>query len=107
MIIFLALIALVSLRVALGVVTGSLKNLALEANRITQGNFDHPLQAQGVDEVGQLRRAFEQRRLSLQARLEGGDQLLRGSQGVPSSRAMPDSVKPVVGSSQSILPHSP
>src|SRR5258706_11014283 len=102
MIIFLALIALVSLRVALGVVTGSLKNLALEANRITQGNFDHPLQAQGVDEVGQLRRAFEQMRLSLQARLEEGDQLLRVSQGVASSPEMQDSVKPVLEAIQSI-----
>ncbi|MBV5344464.1 MAG: HAMP domain-containing protein, partial [Rhodoferax sp.] len=57
MIIFLAFVAMVSLRVGLRVVTGSLQSLATEANRIAQGNLDHPLQVDGVDEVGQLRRA--------------------------------------------------
>jgi nitrate/nitrite-specific signal transduction histidine kinase len=58
MIIVLALVAMISLRVGLRVVTGSLQSLASEANRIAQGNLDHPLQAYGVDEVGQLRRAL-------------------------------------------------
>ena len=70
MIILLAVVAMISLRVGLRVVTGSLQSLAAEANRIAQGNLDHPLQVDGVDEVGQLRRAFEQMRSSLQARLD-------------------------------------
>jgi two-component system phosphate regulon sensor histidine kinase PhoR len=96
MIIILAFIAMISLRVGLRVVTGSLQGLAAEANRIAQGNLDHPLQVDGVDEVGQLRRAFEQMRSSLQARLEEINSLLRVSQGVASSLEMQDAVKPVL-----------
>jgi signal transduction histidine kinase/HAMP domain-containing protein len=96
MIIFLALAAMISLRVGLRFVTGSLQGLAAEANRIAQGNLDHPLQIEGVDEVGQLRRAFEQMRSSLQSRLEEINSLLRVSQDVASSLEMQDSVKPVL-----------
>jgi signal transduction histidine kinase len=96
MIVFLAFVAMISLRVGLRVVTGSLQGLAAEANRIAQGNLDHPLQVDGVDEVGQLRRAFEQMRSSLQARLEEINSLLRVSQGVSSSLEMQDAVKPVL-----------
>jgi PAS domain S-box-containing protein len=102
MIIFLALVAMISLRVGLRVVTGSLQSLASEANRIAQGNLDHPLQAEGVDEVGQLRRAFEQMRFSLQARLEEINSLLRVSQEVASSLEMQDAVKPVLDAILSI-----
>lgn len=96
MIIVLALIAMVSLRLGLRVVTGSLQSLAAEANRIAQGNLDHPLQVTGDDEVARLRRAFEQMRISLQARLEEINRLLKVSQGVASSLEMQDAVKPVL-----------
>jgi signal transduction histidine kinase/HAMP domain-containing protein len=96
MIIVLALIALVTLRLGLRVVTGSLQSLAAEANRIAQGTLDHPLQVTGEDEVAQLRRAFEQMRSSLQARLEEINKLLQVSQGVASSLEMQDAVKPVL-----------
>ena len=96
MIIFLALLAMLSLRLVLRFVTGSLQGLATEANRIADGHLDHPLQVEGVDEVGQLRRAFEQMRSSLQARLEEINRLLRVSQDVASSLEMQDSVKPVL-----------
>jgi signal transduction histidine kinase len=96
MIIVLAFVAMVSLRVGLRVVTGSLQSLATEANRIAQGNLDHPLQVDGVDEVGQLRGAFEQMRASLQARLNEINSLLRVSQGVSSSLEMQDAVNPVL-----------
>ena len=96
MIIILAIVAMISLRVGLRVVTGSLQSLAAEANRIAQGNFDHPLQTEGVDEVAQLRRAFEKMRSSLQARLEEINSLLRVSQGVASSLEMQDAVEPVL-----------
>ncbi len=96
MIVVLAIVAMIFLRVGLRVVTGSLQGLANEANRIAQGNFDHPLQTEGVDEVGQLRRAFEKMRSSLQARLAEINSLLRVSQGVASSLEMQDAVKPVL-----------
>ena len=96
MILILAVVALISLRVGLRVITGSLKNLAVEANRIADGKLDHPLQVTGVDEVGQLRRAFEQMRVSLAARLDELNRLLVVSQGVASSLEMQDTVKPVL-----------
>ena len=96
MILLLAAIALISLRLGLRVVTGSLQTLAVESNRIAQGKLDHPLVVDGVDEVGQLRRAFEQMRASLQARLDELNRLLVVSQGVASSLEMQDAVKPVL-----------
>lgn len=96
MILALAGVALLSMRLGLRVVTGSLKNLAVEADRIAKGKLDHPLKAEGADEVGQLRRAFEQMRVSLQARLEELNRLLAVSQGVASSLEMQDAVKPVL-----------
>jgi signal transduction histidine kinase len=96
MILALAVIALVSLRLGLKVVTVSLQTLASEAMRIAQGNLDNPLQVDGVDEVGQLRRSFEQMRASLQARLEELNRLLLVSQGVASSLDMGDAVQPVL-----------
>ncbi|MFN8432449.1 MAG: ATP-binding protein [Anaerolineales bacterium] len=96
MIVVLAVVALISLRLGLRVVTGSLKGLAAEANRIAQGNLDHPLQVTGEDEVAQLRRAFEQMRIGLNARLEEINRLLQVSQGVASSLEMQDAVKPVL-----------
>jgi PAS domain S-box-containing protein len=96
MIFVLALLALISLRFGLQMVTGSLQNLATEATRIAQGQLDHPLQVGGVDEVGQLRRSFEQMRVSLKDRLEELNQLLVVNQGVASSLQMQDAVKPVL-----------
>ena len=58
------------------------------------GNLDNPLQVRGEDEVAQLRRAFEQMRIGLQARLEEINRLLLVSQGVASSLEMQDAVNP-------------
>ena len=96
MILLLALVALVSLRLGLKTVTQSMQTLSSEAVRIAQGQLDHPLTIEGVDEVGQLRRAFEQMRVSLQARLEELNRLLLVSQGVASSLDMRDAVQPVL-----------
>ncbi len=96
MILVMAVFALVSLRLGLRVVTRSLQSLAAESNRIAQGKLDHALAPEGVDEVGQLRRAFEQMRVSLQARLDELNRLLAVSQGVASSLEMQDAVKPVL-----------
>ena len=85
MIILLGLFALVSLRLSLRAVTGSLQGLATEAKHIATGKLDRPLETGGVDEVGELRRAFEQMRVSLQGRLDELNRLLIASQGVAST----------------------
>jgi PAS domain S-box-containing protein len=102
MIVVLAFVALISLRLALRVVTRSLQNLAVEANRIAKGDLHHPLPVMGVDEVGQLSGAFEQMRASLYSRIEESDRLVQVSQGVASSLEMQDAVKPVLEAIQSI-----
>jgi len=96
MILLLALVALVSMRLGLRVVTGSLKNLAAEADRIAKGKLDHPLKVEGADEIAQLGRAFEQMRASLQARLDELNRLLAVSQGVASSLEMQGAVQPAL-----------
>lgn len=96
MILALAVIALVSLRLGLKTVTTSLQSLSSEAARIAQGQLDHAMTVDGVDEVGQLRRAFEQMRVSLQSRLEELNRLLLVSQGVASSLDLQDAVQPVM-----------
>ena len=96
MIFVMAIIALVSLRLGLRVVTGSLQNLALEADRISQGQLDNPLRVSGEDEVGQLGRAFERMRASLQARMDELNLLLEVSQDVASTLDMEEAVKPVL-----------
>jgi signal transduction histidine kinase len=96
MIFLLAVVALLSLRIGLRVISQSLQTLADEAGRIAQGRLDRPLQTNGVDELGQLRRAFEQMRVSLKARLEELNRLLVVSRGVASTLEMPDAFRPVL-----------
>jgi PAS domain S-box-containing protein len=97
MILILAFVAMVTLRIGLGVITGSLQNLANEAVRISQGQLDYPLQGlRGVDEVGQLRHAFEQMRIGLKDRMEELNRLLLVSMGTAASLQIQDSVKPVL-----------
>jgi PAS domain S-box-containing protein len=96
MILILFLIAAFVLRLSLRAVTASLQNLAQETNRISSGQLDSPLVAEGEDEVGQLRRAFEHMRSSLKARLDELNRLLLVSRGVASSLEFEESVKPVL-----------
>ncbi len=96
MIMLLGLIALISLRVNLRSVTGSLQNLATEATYLSTGQLDRPLNVYGEDEVSELRRAFEQMRVSLQARMQDLNRLLVASQGVASSLTLGDALRPVL-----------
>ncbi len=96
MILVLAFVALISLRLGLKVITTSLQTLTNEAVRIAQGQLDHALTLEGVDEVGQLRRSFEQMRSSLQARLGELNRLLLVSQGVASSLDMREAVQSIL-----------
>jgi len=96
MIILLGLVALIFMRVNLRAVTGSLQNLATEAKYLATGKLDRPLNVEGEDEVSELRRAFEQMRVSLQARLQDLNRLLVASQGVASSLTLGDALRPVL-----------
>jgi signal transduction histidine kinase/HAMP domain-containing protein len=96
MIILLGLVALISLRVNLRSVTGSLQSLAAETKYLATGQLDRPLKAEGEDEVSELRRAFEQMRVSLQARLQDLNRLLIASQGVASSLTLAEALHPVL-----------
>jgi len=96
MIILLGLVALVSLRLSLRAVTGSLHGLAEEARTLSTGKLDNPLSTHGMDEVGEMRRSFEQMRVSLQARLNELNRLLIASQGVASSLKLNEALEPVI-----------
>jgi PAS domain S-box-containing protein len=98
MILLLFFAALIILRLSLHSLTGSLQTLAQEANRISSGQLDRPLVMGGEDEVGQLRRSFENMRLSLKARLDELKHLLVVSRGVASSLEFAEAVKPVLES---------
>ncbi len=96
LILVLTLVALVSLRFGLQIISRSLENLASEAGRIAQGKLDHTLEVSGTDEVGQLGRAFEQMRVSLKDRLEELNRLLVVSRSIASSLEMKDIFQPVL-----------
>jgi len=96
MIIFLGVIALISLRLSLRAVTGSLQGLAEEAKILSTGKLDRPLSTHGEDEVGEMRRSFEQMRVNLQARLNELNRLLTASQGVASSLKLNEALEPIL-----------
>lgn len=102
MVLVLFAFAVILLRFGLRVVTGSLENLGIEARRIASGQLDHPLPVEGEDEVGQLRRTFEQMRVSLKSRLDELNRLLLVSQGVASSLEIKEAVQPVLEAALSI-----
>ena len=94
--VLLAMVALIALRFGLNAVAVSMKTLSHEAALIAQGQLNHALQVRGVDEVGQVSRAFEQMRLSLKARLEELGRLLKVSQGVAANLEAGDAMRPVL-----------
>jgi PAS domain S-box-containing protein len=96
MILVLAGITVFLARYAILGVTNSLQVLAEESNRIAQGQLDHALAVDGQDEIGKLRRSFEQMRRSLKARLDELRQLLHVSQGVATSLDLEESLLPVL-----------
>jgi two-component system, OmpR family, phosphate regulon sensor histidine kinase PhoR len=89
-------VAWLLLRFSLGSITSSLESLAIQAGNISQGQLDKPVPASGEDEVGQLRRAFEQMRVSLKLRLDELNRLLLVSQGVASSLEVESAIRPVL-----------
>ena len=67
-----AVVLMALLRVTLRLVTRSLRRLAFEATNIAQNQAElaRPLVVGGEDEIGQMRRAFERMRVSLQNHLD-------------------------------------
>ncbi len=96
LILLLSILGIIITRLGLNVVTASLKTLATQAGNIAEGRLDHPLPVEGEDEVGQLRRAFEQMRLRLKARLDELNRLLIVSQSVASSLEISEAVQPIL-----------
>ncbi len=79
------LVSLFLLRVGLRVVTSSIKNLVAETDRIAQGNLDHSLKVDGVDEISLLSQSFDKMRRRLKSRLDELNRLLIVSQKVAST----------------------
>lgn len=96
LVVVLSALVVAGMGVGLGRVTSSLRSLAQGAERIARDQLDHPLEVQGVDEVGQLSRAFEEMRVRLQARLEELNLLLKVSQGVAASLELESAVEPIL-----------
>jgi PAS domain S-box-containing protein len=102
-VLLIALITMAAMYFRLSSVADSLHVLTKEANRITKGELDHPLRVTPrVDEVGQLRRAFEKMRRSLKNRMVELNRLLTVSQGVASSLEMADAVETILNSALEI-----
>ncbi len=96
-VLLIALITMAAMYFGLSSVADSLHTLTREADRITKGELDHPLRVTPrVDEVGQLRRAFEKMRRSLKNRMVELNRLLTVSQGVASSLELADAVETIL-----------
>ena len=94
----LSIAAIFIFRYGLRSITSSLQDLAVQADRMSQGELDNPLSLGGEDEVGQLRRSFEKMRASLKSRLDELSRLLFVSQGIASTLDLDESLKPVLES---------
>lgn len=96
MLVALILIGFLLIKFGLRFVTVSLHSLTTEANRMSEGTLDIPLDINGEDEAGQLGRAFEKMRANLKDRLDELNQLLSISRGVASSLDIEDSLMPAL-----------
>jgi PAS domain S-box-containing protein len=93
-----SLLAIGFLLVGLRAVTQSIQRLAIQADRMSHGHLDEPLEVHGEDEIGQLSQAFEQMRSSLKARLDELNRLLLVSQKATASLEIEDALNPVLES---------
>lgn len=94
----LSIAAIFIFRYGLHSLTSSLKELSLQADRMSKGELDDPLSPGGEDEIGQLRRAFEHMRTSLKSRLDELNRLLFVTQGIASTFDLENSLVPVLES---------
>ncbi len=96
MLILLLAIVFSVLRIAIRPVIRSIGDLAGQATQVANGELDHSLESERVDEVGQLANALEIMRLSLRARMEEVERLLQVTKGVASSLEMDAAVNPIL-----------
>jgi len=94
----LVLIAVLLLHFGLKSVTRSLEDLSFQANLIAQGDLDKPIEVSDVDEIGQLRYAFEQMRKSLKSRLDELNRVVFVSEGIASTINIEESLERVLES---------
>ncbi len=99
MVLLVALLATGTMYVGLSSVADSLHDLTEEADRISKGDLDHSLEVKDrVDEVGRMRRAFEEMRVALKGRMQDLGRLLDVSRGVASSLEITEAVKTILKS---------
>jgi signal transduction histidine kinase/HAMP domain-containing protein len=96
MILLMAAIGYASIRLGLRSITGNMHTLTEETEHITQGQLEHRLPYQGIDEIGQLNQAFEQMRQTLKSQWDELNTLMSVSQNVSSSLSMDDTIKPIL-----------
>ncbi len=89
-------ITLLLLLLSLRNITSSIKTLAIETDRIADGNLGHNMPSAGVDEVGQLSTSLEQMRVGLKARFDEFRRLLTISQGIVTSTTLEDALRPIL-----------
>ena len=88
--------AIIGLLISLNRVSGSLKSLSTETERIAKGDLNTITPTNGVDEVGKLGQSFEDMRTSLRSRLEELNHLVMVSKGVASSLDIEKSLQGVI-----------
>ncbi len=98
----LSIAAIFIFRFGLQSLSTSLQELSLQADRISKGQLDDPLPPNSEDEIGQLKRAFEQMRTNLKSRLEEMNHLLIVTQGIASTFDLEESLIPVLESALTI-----
>jgi two-component system NtrC family sensor kinase len=79
-----------------------LKTLQDESSRMASGELEMPLQVDGIDEVGQLARSFENMRQSLKSQIDEISQYLVVSRGMSSTLEMGAVVRPALEAALSI-----
>lgn len=96
MVFLLAAAGYASIRLGFRSITTNLRNLTEAADQIAQGQLEHRLPYQGIDEIGQLNQAFDQLRQTLRSQWDELETLLAVSQSVSSSLSLEDTVKPIL-----------
>ncbi|HSM24592.1 MAG TPA: ATP-binding protein [Anaerolineaceae bacterium] len=86
----------IALRVGIHPITKTLNNLTRQAKLISQGELEHSIHVDSVDEIGQLAFSFEQMRMRLRDRLDELKQLLFASQGVSKHLDIHTSIQPIL-----------
>ena len=79
----------------------SLRSLTVAAERIASGQLSQPLEVTSVDEIGQLRRAFEHMRQRLQARMSELSRLLHTSQRIAATLKVHEAADAVLAAAYS------